>query len=254
MSETTDTAARALACLDLTNLDESCDDAAVRTLCRRALTPHGPVAAVCVWPRFVSAAKAVLEGSAVRVAAVVNFPHGTQPAGEVAAEAGATFDAGADEIDMVVPYAALAGERAGVIAESVAVVRKAVPGAGLKAILETGELKEPALIHTAACEAIEGGADFIKTSTGKVAVNATPEAAKIMLDAIRTAGRPVGLKPSGGIRTAADAAAYIALADAVMGHGWAAPARFRIGASGVLEDILAIISGSDRTGAQGKEY
>jgi len=117
----------------------------------------------------------------------------------------------------------------------------------LKVILETGELQDPKLIEAASRIAIEAGADFIKTSTGKTPVSATPEAAEIMLDAIKASGKPVGLKPSGGIRTLADAKIYLDLADRIMGPGWATPKTFRIGASSVYDALLAAIEG--RTGA-----
>ena len=117
----------------------------------------------------------------------------------------------------------------------------------LKVILETGELQDPKLIEAASRIAIEAGADFIKTSTGKTPVSATPEAAEIMLDAIKASGRPVGLKPSGGIRTVADAELYLDLADRIMGPGWATPRTFRIGASSVYDALIAAIEG--RTGA-----
>jgi len=112
------------------------------------------------------------------------------------------------------------------------------PGKTLKTILETGELKTPALIRAAARIAIGTGADIIKTSTGKTEVSATPEAVRLMLEEIRASGRQVGLKPSGGIRTADDARAYLALADEIMGEGWARPETFRFGASGLLDALL----------------
>ena len=122
---------------------------------------------------------------------------------------------------------------------------KAICGpATLKAILETGELRDPALVRQAADAALAGGADFLKTSTGKVPVNATPEAAEILLTAINASGRDVGLKPAGGVKTTADAATYLALCDRMMGEGWATPARFRIGASGVLTALLATLDGT----------
>jgi deoxyribose-phosphate aldolase len=121
----------------------------------------------------------------------------------------------------------------------------------LKVILETGELQEPALIDRASRLAIDAGADFIKTSTGKTRVSATLAAAEIMLAAIRAAGRPVGLKPSGGIRTVADAGAYLALADRVMGPGWATPKTFRIGASSVYDALVGAIEGRGESAASG---
>jgi deoxyribose-phosphate aldolase len=233
-------AARALACLDLTNLETDCDAVAVAALCARAQTPHGPVAAVCVWPAFVAEAKAALAGTPIRVATVVNFPDGTAPLAAVRTETEAALAAGADEIDLVVPYRALMAGDPGAVTAMVAAIVALRPDT-LKAILETGELADPALIRSAADAALAGGAGFLKTSTGKVRVNATPEAAEILLDAIRASGRDVGLKPAGGVRTTADARAYLALCDRKMGAGWATPARFRIGASGVLAALLAAL-------------
>jgi deoxyribose-phosphate aldolase len=239
-----DAARRALACLDLTNLDDGCDAAAIGELCRRARTPHGPVAAVCVWPRFVAQCRGELEGSGIRVATVVNFPSGEEPRKYVRADTEKALGEGADEIDLVAPWRRLAAGHDGAVVEVVREVKAICGSATLKAILETGELAHAALIRRAADAALAGGADFLKTSTGKVAVNATPEAAAILLAAIRESGRDVGLKPAGGVRTTADAAVYLGLCDRVMGEGWAAPDRFRIGASGVLTALLATLDGA----------
>ncbi len=238
-------AARGLACLDLTNLDEGCDEAAIAELCRRAVTPHGPVAAVCIWPGFVAQARSALSGTTVRVATVVNFPAGDAPLEETRAETREALSDGAHEIDFVVPWRVLAGGRPEAVAASVREIKDICGGATLKAILETGELQDEVLIRRAADEALEGGADFLKTSTGKVAVNATPRAAEILLQAILDSGRDVGLKPAGGVRTTADAATYLALCDRMMGEAWATPAHFRIGASGVLAALLATLDGAD---------
>jgi deoxyribose-phosphate aldolase len=245
MTRPEDVAARALACLDLTNLEANCDEAAITELCRRALTPHGAVAAVCIWPEFVAQAKVELANTPVRVATVVNFPEGDAPLEETRAETRLAIGDGADEIDMVVPWQMIAWGHPEAVAASVREVKDICGGATLKAILETGELKDPRLIRRAADEALAGGADFLKTSTGKVAVNATPEAARILLEAIRDSGRDVGLKPAGGVRTTADAGVYLDLCDRVMGPGWATPARFRIGASSVLTALLATLDGAD---------
>jgi deoxyribose-phosphate aldolase len=121
----------------------------------------------------------------------------------------------------------------------------------LKVILETGQLGERALIETASRIAIDAGADFIKTSTGKTPVSATPEAAEIMLNAIKASGRPVGLKVSGGIRTVADAALYLELADRIMGATWATPKTFRIGASSVYDALIAALEGRATTAGIG---
>jgi deoxyribose-phosphate aldolase len=245
------TAARALACLDLTNLDGDCDPAAIAELCARARTPHGPVAAVCVWPAFVAQAGEALAGSGVRVATVVNFPSGDDDLAEVRALTREALGDGADEIDLVVPWRALRAGHPEAVAPTVREIRDICGPHVLKAILETGELREPALIRRAADEAIAGGADFLKTSTGKVAVNATPEAAEILLRAILDSGRDVGLKPAGGVRTTADAGVYLDLCDRMMGAGWAMPARFRIGASGVLAALVATLDGAEAPAGTG---
>jgi deoxyribose-phosphate aldolase len=237
-------AARALACLDLTDLGDAMTEADADALCDRARTRHGPTAAVCLWPRFVARARARLGEGPVRIATVVNFPIGGEWIAPVVEETAAALAAGADEIDVVLPYRAFAEGRADVAARLLDAVRLACGGHTMKVILETGMLREPQLIRRAADLAIGEGADFVKTSTGKVEVNATPEAARVLLEAIAASGRPVGIKPSGGIRSLADARAYLELADGVMGPGWARPPTFRIGASGVLGALLAALDGA----------
>ena len=247
-----DIARRALRCLDLTDLTETCSDHAIDALCARALTPHGPVAAVCVWPQFVKRAQENLKGSTVRIATVVNFPAGGEDVSRVSDDTQEALSDGANEIDLVIPYEAVRRGDLTVAAEMVEAVRELVDGDRLlKVILETGELKDPKLIEAASLVAIEAGADFIKTSTGKTPVSATPEAAEIMLRAIKASGRPVGLKPSGGIRTVADAGIYLDLADQIMGPGWATPKTFRIGASSVYDALIAAIEGREGTTASG---
>ena len=258
MTDSRAIARRAIACLDLTNLDEGCDAAAVDALCRRARTPAGPVAAVCLWPRFVARARAALAGSGIRVAPVVNFPSGEEPAEAVTARVSEALADGAEEIDLVIPWRALAAGDASRARDLVRAVKGLAGAAPVKAILETGELRDPALIARAGTAALEGGADFLKTSTGKVAVNATPEAAEILLGLIRDSGRPVGFKAAGGVRTLAEAALYLSLAERIMGPGWPEPARFRFGASGLLDALLAAlgegaVSGAPRDGNTGGE-
>jgi deoxyribose-phosphate aldolase len=246
------TARRALRCLDLTDLTETCTDQSIDALCRKALDPRGPVAAVCVWPQFVGRAREALRGSPVRIATVVNFPAGGEDVSRITDDVQEALSDGANEIDLVLPYGAVRrGDRA-VAAEMVEAVRDMIDQDRLlKVILETGELKDPALIGAASRIAIEAGADFIKTSTGKTPVSATPEAAGIMLEAIKASGRPVGLKPSGGIRTVADAGLYLDLADRVMGPGWATPRTFRIGASSVYDALVAAVEGRAGAAASG---
>jgi deoxyribose-phosphate aldolase len=247
-------ARRALVCLDLTNLDDACDAAAVDDLCRRAQTPQGSVAAVCVWPRFVGQARANLAHTGVRVATVINFPGGDDDLDSVKGEARAAILDGADEIDMVTPWrSVLARGDALMVAALLREIKDITGDTTLKAILETGELKDPALIGLAAQAAIEGGADFLKTSTGKTATGATPEAARILLDTIDRRGRSIGFKASGGVRTVAQAAAYLALADEILGASWAGPRHFRIGASGLLDAILATLGTDDGSGDDGDD-
>lgn len=238
-----DTAARAaLACLDLTSLNDDDDEAAIAALCARAVTPAGPVAAVCVYPRFAARAAQQLAGTGVRVAAVANFPDGGPDAGTAAAEAAEAVAAGADEIDVVFPHrAALAGDERQA-ASLLAACRRAIgPAVTLKVILETGLLPDAATITRFAALALDEGADFLKTSTGKRGPGASLEAVALLCGAIRDAGSPAGCKASGGIRTVAQAAAYLALVRAVLGGAAVRPARFRIGASSLLADILAML-------------
>ncbi|MFS4438488.1 deoxyribose-phosphate aldolase [Paracoccaceae bacterium GXU_MW_L88] len=239
-------ALRALKALDLTNLDEACTDEDIDALIARAQTKYGNVAAVCIWPQFVSKAKRQLAGTGIRVATVVNFPSGMDDSNLVREMTEKAVEDGADEIDMVIPYPLLIEGDIGPVAATVARVRRAAGNARVKAILETGMLPDPDTIRLAAREAIGGGADFIKTSTGKVPMNATPEAARIMLEEIKESGKKCGLKPSGGVKTVADAETYLGLCDEIMGDGWADdPAHFRIGASGVLSALLADLEGQD---------
>jgi deoxyribose-phosphate aldolase len=247
-----ETAERALRCLDLTDLTDICTDQAIDTLCAKALDPRGPVAAVCVWPQFVDRARDALRGSSVRIATVVNFPAGGEDVGRVTDDILEALGDGANEIDLVLPYEAVRRGDLAVASEMVEAVRETVDqNRLLKVILETGELKDPMLIGTASRLAIAAGADFIKTSTGKTPVSATPDAAEIMLKAIKASGRPVGLKPSGGIRTLEDARVYLELADRIMGPGWATPKTFRIGASSVHDALIATIEGRAAKAAAG---
>lgn len=250
MTDVIETAKRALGLVDLTNLNDDCTAADVSALTARTVTAHGSVAAVCVWPRFVAQAVEELAGTSVKVATVVNFPNGDEDTDAVIAETRQAIADGADEIDLVMPYKAFAEGRKGFAEEQIIRVKSVIPApAILKVILETGEIKDPLLIHAASNVAIAAGADFIKTSTGKVSVNATLQAAEIMLTAIEEArrdggGRVIGFKPAGGIRTSEDAAAYLALADRIMGHNWASSATFRFGASGLLNALIATIEGT----------
>jgi len=232
------TARRAVACLDLTGLGADDDAATARTLVERGREVG--VAAVCLWRPFVAEVKPLLAGSDVRLATVANFPAGSDDIAGAAAEVKAAFDAGADEVDVVAPVEAVLAGDVGLVEELVELCVAERPEFGtLKLILETGRLEDPAVITAAARAAVMAGVDMLKTSTGKTEPGATPEAATTLLQVIAEAGGRVGLKVSGGVRTPEQAAGYLALCDARMGAGWATPATFRIGASSLLDGLLA---------------
>ena len=236
-----DDASRVLGLLDLTDLGEQVTSGAVHSLCRRAITPYGNVAAVCLWPEWVRTAKGDLGGAAVRVATVTNFPSGAESTADVEAATERALTDGADEIDVVLRYRDVIDGRLHEASEALGSIRRVVPVDGhhvLKVILETGELAADEMIRTAAQLAVDAGADFIKTSTGKTASSASLAATAIMLDVIAASGRHVGLKPSGGIRTLSDAKMYLAQADELMGPQWVSPSTYRFGASGLLEALL----------------
>jgi deoxyribose-phosphate aldolase len=238
-------ARRALSLLDLTDLSEDCDEASIDRLCARAETPHGPVAALCIYPKWLPLARAKRPSHRIKLATVANFPGGDQPLSAIVHELVWSLEAGADEIDVVLPWRALLAGDEETPAEFMTTCRRCVPGDRLlKIILETGELGSPAMIARAARIALAGGADFLKTSTGKVKLNATPAAARIMLEEIKQSARTAGFKAEGGIRTTADAAIYLAEADRIMGRDWASPHTFRFGASALLDDLLSILDGT----------
>lgn len=235
----------ALACLDLTSLNDGDTPAAITALAAKAAGPAGRPAALCVWPRFVAQARAEAPAG-VAVAAVANFPDGRLDIARAVADTQAIVAAGGDEVDLVLPWRALqAGDAAGAAAV-VQAVRAACPGRVLKLILESGELATPALIAQASAIGLDAGADFLKTSTGKTPTGATPEAARVMLQAIAAhpRGAAVGFKASGGVRTVADAAVYIALVREALGEAALTPRRLRFGASGLLGDIERVLTGA----------
>jgi deoxyribose-phosphate aldolase len=229
-------AARALPLLDLTSLNETDADADIERLCRRAIT-YG-TAAVCVWPRFAPLARSLLRGSGVRLATVANFPDGSDDIARTAKECAAAVAGGAEEVDVVAPIAAIREGDIGMVSELVTACRAAAPETTLKVILETGALGEPSLIAGAARAAVMAGCDFLKTSTGKVPVGATLEAAAVLLAVIDEADGKVGFQAAGGIRTARQAASYLYLAEHLIDPSWACPKTFRFGASALLDDLL----------------
>jgi len=255
----------AIRMIDLTTLEGKDTPGKVRALCAKAVhpLPGDPtipsVAAVCVYPALVAEAKEALRGSAVRVASVATgFPSGQTFREVKIAETRAAVDAGADEIDMVIDRGAfLAGDYRAVFEEIVEVKEAAGP-AHLKVILETGELETYDNVRRASVLAMAAGADFIKTSTGKVQPAATLPVTLVMLEAIRDferqTGRVVGMKPAGGIRTAKEAIQYLVVLYETLGPRWMTPELFRFGASSLLNDLLMQIE-KERTGRyQGPDH
>jgi deoxyribose-phosphate aldolase len=239
----------AIAMVDLTTLEGADTPGKVRAMCAKARQPDPgdlsvpPVAAVCVYPDLVEVARHAVAGSAVAVASVATaFPSGRASLAVKLADVADAVAAGADEVDMVIDRGAFLAGRYGQVYDEVRAVRDACGPAHLKVILETGELATLDNVARASWLAMMAGADFIKTSTGKVTPAATPPVALVMLAAVRdfeqTSGRRVGVKVAGGIRTAKDAIRYLVLVNEVAGSAWLTPGLFRIGASTLLNDLL----------------
>jgi deoxyribose-phosphate aldolase len=235
--------------VDLTTLEGADTPGKVRGLCAKAACPDPAdaavpaVAAVCVYPDLVRVAKAALVGTPVAVASVATaFPSGRASLAVKLADVADAVGAGADEIDMVIDRGAFLAGRYGQVYEEVHAVKEACGTAHLKVILETGELATLDNVSRASWLAMLAGADFIKTSTGKVTPASTPPVALVMLAAVRdferASGRRVGVKVAGGIRTAKDAIRYLVLVNETAGPAWLTPDLFRIGASSLLNDLL----------------
>jgi deoxyribose-phosphate aldolase len=241
-------ARRLLSLLDLTSLDERDDASTVRALASVAVTPFGHVAALCILPDFVAVAKEALRDTPVKIATVCNFPSGRGQVETVCAEAASVVAAGADEVDVVLAYHAL---RSGDCATPLRLVRACRAACGekalLKVILECGQLEPDALLREAAQIAIEGGADFLKTSTGKTSPGPTAHTVGVMLEALQSARRrgvSVGLKVSGGVGTVDQARNYLALYEDRFGAGSATAESFRIGSSALITPLLAMLRGA----------
>jgi len=239
----------AISMIDLTTLEGKDSEGKVRQMCQKALrplpgdptVPH--VAAVCVYPSLVPAARAALSGSGVRVASVATgFPAGLVPLPEKLEDARRAVDLGADEIDMVIDRGAFLSGRYDEVAAEISAVQEASRPAHLKVILETGELETYDNVRRASHLAMAAGADFIKTSTGKMQPAATPGVVLVMLEAIRDhylrTGRRVGMKPAGGIRTSKQALHLLVLVKETLGDAWLTPEFFRLGASTLTNDLL----------------
>jgi deoxyribose-phosphate aldolase len=256
MSDIKIIAQRALSLMDLTSLTDRETEQDIISLCQQAKSSAGSTAAICIYPRFVPMAKKILKAQQtphIKIATVTNFPHGNDDIDIALAETQAAVAYGADEVDLVFPYKALMQGNSDIGFDMVKVCKQACGElAKLKVIIESGELKTVELIQKASEISINAGADFIKTSTGKVAVSATPEAAKIMLEVIKNKNINVGFKPAGGVKTAEDAAVYLELADSILGVDWADNNHFRFGASSLLNSLLITLGHGDENSTKNK--
>ncbi|MFO0550550.1 MAG: deoxyribose-phosphate aldolase [Polyangiaceae bacterium] len=254
----------AISMMDLTTLEGKDTPGKVAMMCQKARWPHERAdipscAAVCVYPNLVTVAKKALEGSTVKVASVATaFPSGLSPLPVKLEDTRRAVEFGADEIDMVIDRGAmLAGDHAKVFDE-IAAIKEACGAAHLKVILETGELGTYDKVRRASDLAMLAGADFIKTSTGKIQPAATPPVTLVMLQAIadhyyRT-GKRIGMKPAGGIRTAKQALHYLVMVKETLGDAWLTPDLFRFGASTLLNDVLMQIEKERTSAYQGQDY
>jgi deoxyribose-phosphate aldolase len=250
----------AIRAMDLTTLEVSDTTDKIVAMCARAVRPDPgdasvpSVAAVCLYPKLVPVAVGQLKGTGVRVASVAGgFPSGSGPLGGRLAEIREVVDLGADEVDIVLNRSLFLGGRYAPCFEELVVARDAAGDARLKVILETGELGSYDRVRQASMLAMAAGADFIKTSTGKIGVGATLPTALCMMEAARDffheTGRRVGIKVAGGVRTAKQAIRYLVLLRETLGPEWMSPDLFRIGASTLLDDVLMQID-EERTGRE----
>ncbi len=233
-------AASILPLVDLTSLNGDETEADIEALVDRGM--QRGVAAICVYPQFVKSARMRLATDPVRLASVVNFPDGSDDIVRAVDETKAIIADGADEIDVVAPLDAIMEGDVGLVSEMVEAVKEAADGRMVKVILETGRLQDPARITAAARAAVMVGADMLKTSTGKAPTGARLQDAAVLLAVLEEAEGRVGLKLSGGIRTANQAAGYLHLIDHFMTSGWVSPKTVRFGASSLLDDLEKVLA------------
>jgi deoxyribose-phosphate aldolase len=251
-TEEINTAELAISLMDLTSLTDQETPEDIRKLCQQAKSQGGNTAAICIFPRFIPLARKILlqqDTPQIKIATVTNFPHGNDDIAIAVAETKAAIAYGADEVDVVFPYKALIAGDIQVGLALIEACKQVCPKQVLlKVIIETGELKTPEFIKLASEVAIRGGADFIKTSTGKVKVNATPEAAKIMLEVIKSTNNEqvdTGFKAAGGVKNVDDAQVYLTLAKSILGDNWITAKHFRFGASSLLTNLLSTLGHND---------
>lgn len=228
--------------LDLTSLNDNDDNQVIEKLCESASTNTYAVASVCIYPKFIAFAKDYLAKNKqnMKITTVINFPKGNNNESDVLKELEYALKEGADEIDVVMPYQQLINDvnNADAVEKFIKTIKNHCSHNTLKVIIESGELKTEELIRLASKIAINAGANFIKTSTGKVAVNATLDAAKYMLEEIKSSNHHCGFKAAGGIKTKTEALAYLNLASNLINEDFISPKTFRIGASSLLHDLL----------------
>ncbi len=241
-----------LGMIDLTTLEGSDTDDKVRKLCEKAMSFEGlglglpNVAAVCVYPTLLGVARKALHGSGIKVASVAGaFPSGQSPLFVKVAEVSYAIDQGAEEIDMVISRGKFLEGEYNLVYDEIAAIVDTCGKAHLKVILETGELQSATNIRRASEIAMDAGAHFIKTSTGKVSPAATPEAMLVMLDAIKdhheSTGRKVGIKPAGGIADPETALKYYRLTQNVLGDAWMHKDWLRFGASRLADALVDVL-------------
>jgi deoxyribose-phosphate aldolase len=239
----------ALRMMDLTTLEGSDSTGKVRQLCNKAMHPYTElpnipsVAAVCVYPNRVKLAKEILKDSEINVASVATaFPSGMSSLEIKLDDVRYAVEEGADEIDMVISRGAFLSRDYALVYDEIAQIKEACAHAHLKVILETGELGSLEHVRMASDLAMEAGADFIKTSTGKIQPAATMPVVLVMLQAIRDfhhkTGKTIGMKPAGGIRTTKQAIQYLVMVKEILGERWLTPNLFRFGASSLANDVL----------------
>lgn len=251
-----DIVSKILQLVDLTSLNNNDTNMTIKSICNKSITPFGNVAAICIYSHFIEYAKSIykLLGEDIKIATVVNFPYAMTDIELIKYEVSLAINRGSDEIDLVFPYHALINGDNDIGAKIVSSVRKMCKNITLKVIIESGELNTSELIYQASKIAIDEGCDFIKTSTGKVAINATLDAVKVMLSAIQTNNKGCGIKVAGGVKTVEDAMHYYNLVKDYMGENWIGLNTFRFGTSSLLDNLINYLNNKDQVIGSTSKY
>ncbi|MBP9693304.1 MAG: deoxyribose-phosphate aldolase [Alphaproteobacteria bacterium] len=227
-------------CLDYTDLSDPPQHETFVSLCEKAKSIKPFVAAVCVWPEFVAEAASRLAETSIEIATVVNFPSGKMTNEEIRDQIAFCLNEGATEIDIVIPYQVILSGANLDLKTWIVNIKSQLPNSiPLKVILESGAFDNLDLLKRVSLDVIQGGGDMLKTSTGKIAKGASLEAVRVMAEAIAESGANVGLKISGGVREVDQALSYVQLVQSILGADYIQPKLFRIGASQLLEKIIA---------------